>query len=99
MRSCPAPSRGSCGCASPTGRSIPTSSRRAFSNRTRAIVINTPNNPTGKVFTRDELQLIADLCQQWDVIAIADEIYEHIIFDGLRAHADRVAARAWPSER
>jgi aminotransferase len=57
--------------------------RGAFSNRTRAIVINTPNNPTGKVFSRDELQLIADLCQKWDVIAIADEIYEHILYDGL----------------
>jgi aminotransferase len=57
--------------------------RKAFSNRTRAIVINTPNNPTGKVFSRQELQLIADLCQQWDAIAIADEIYEHILYDGL----------------
>jgi aspartate/methionine/tyrosine aminotransferase len=54
----------------------------AFSNRTRAIIINTPNNPTGKVFTRDELELIARLCQQWDVIAITDEIYEHILYDG-----------------
>jgi aspartate/methionine/tyrosine aminotransferase len=54
----------------------------AFCNRTRAIVINTPTNPTGKVFTRDELAFIASLCQQWDVIAIADEIYEHIVFDG-----------------
>jgi aminotransferase len=54
----------------------------AFSNKTRAIIINTPNNPTGKVFTRDELQVIARLCQQWDVIAITDEIYEHITYDG-----------------
>src|SRR5262249_53224976 len=54
----------------------------AFSNRTRAIIINTPNNPTGKVFTRDELDLIARLCQRWDVIAITDEIYEHILYDG-----------------
>jgi len=54
----------------------------AFSDRTRAIIINTPNNPTGKVFTRDELQQIAKLCQQWDVIAITDEIYEHILYDG-----------------
>ena len=54
----------------------------AFSNRTRAIVINTPTNPTGKVFTRDELTVIADLCQRWDAIAISDEIYEHIVFDG-----------------
>ena len=54
----------------------------AFSNRTRAIVINSPNNPTGKVFAREELQLVADLCQRWDAIAISDEIYEHIVFDG-----------------
>jgi aspartate/methionine/tyrosine aminotransferase len=55
---------------------------RAFSNRTRAIVINTPTNPTGKVFTTDELSTIARLCQRFDVIAISDEIYEHIVFDG-----------------
>jgi aspartate/methionine/tyrosine aminotransferase len=57
---------------------------RAFSNRTRVIVINTPTNPTGKVFTREELEFIAGLCQRWDVIAIADEIYERIVFDGAR---------------
>lgn len=54
----------------------------AFGERTRAIIVNTPHNPVGKVFTRDELQFIANLCQQWDVIAITDEVYEHIIFDG-----------------
>ena len=54
----------------------------AFSNRTRAIVINSPNNPPGKVFSREELQVIAALCQRWDAIAISDEIYEHIMFDG-----------------
>ena len=54
----------------------------AFSNRTRAIIINTPNNPTGKVFSRDELGVIARLCQQWDVLAVTDEIYEHIVYDG-----------------
>ncbi len=54
----------------------------AFSDKTRAIIINTPNNPTGKVFTREELQLIADLCEQWDVTAVTDEIYEHIVYDG-----------------
>src|SRR5438477_6101486 len=53
----------------------------AFSNRTRAIIINTPNNPTGKVFTRRELQIIADLCQRWGTIAVTDEIYDHILFD------------------
>ena len=54
----------------------------AFSDRTKAIIINTPNNPTGKVFTRDELETIAALCRKWDAIAITDEIYEHIIYDG-----------------
>ena len=55
---------------------------RAFTNRTKAIIINTPNNPTGKVFSRDELTGIAGLCQQWGVLAITDEIYEHILYDG-----------------
>ena len=54
----------------------------AFSNRTRAIIINTPNNPTGKVFTRAELETIAALCRKWGVIAVTDEIYEHILYDG-----------------
>ncbi len=57
---------------------------RAFSNRTKAIVVNTPNNPTGKVFGREELQQIAALCQKWDVVAVTDEIYEHIVYDGFR---------------
>jgi aminotransferase len=54
----------------------------AFSKRTKAIVINTPNNPTGKVFSREELALVAALCEQWDVVAVTDEIYEHILYDG-----------------
>ena len=70
----------------PTGRRTgafdPDELAAAFTNRTRAIIINTPNNPTGKVFTRDELAEIARLCQQWDVIAVTDEIYEHILYDG-----------------
>jgi aminotransferase len=57
---------------------------RAFCTRTKAIVINTPNNPTGKVFTREELAHIAELCHTWDVVAITDEIYEHIVYDGAR---------------
>jgi aminotransferase len=57
--------------------------RRAVSPRTRAIVFNSPNNPTGKVFSRAELSIIADLCLQHDLLAITDEIYEHIIYDGL----------------
>jgi len=56
--------------------------RAAFGPRTRAIVINTPNNPTGKVFTREELGAIAGLCVEHEVIAITDEIYEHITYDG-----------------
>jgi aspartate/methionine/tyrosine aminotransferase len=56
--------------------------KKAFTNRTRAIVINSPNNPTGKVFTRDELTLVAELCQKWDVLAISDEIYERIVYRG-----------------
>ena len=54
----------------------------AFNNRTKAIILNTPNNPTGKVFTREELGVISALCRKWDVVAISDEIYEHIIYDG-----------------
>ncbi|MBI3649901.1 MAG: aminotransferase class I/II-fold pyridoxal phosphate-dependent enzyme [Acidobacteria bacterium] len=54
----------------------------AFNNHTKAIIINTPNNPTGKVFTRTEMEFIARLCQKWNVIAITDEIYEHILFNG-----------------
>ena len=56
--------------------------RRAFSPRTKAIILNTPNNPTGKVFTREELEFIGQLCQEFDALAITDEIYEHILYDG-----------------
>jgi len=66
----------------PDWRFDPYELKAAFSNRTRAIVINSPNNPTGKVFTREELQQIAELCQRWDVLAISDEIYERIVFNG-----------------
>jgi aminotransferase len=56
--------------------------RAAFHKHTKAIIVNTPNNPTGKVFTRAELELIRDLCVEFDVLAITDEIYEHILYDG-----------------
>jgi aspartate/methionine/tyrosine aminotransferase len=56
--------------------------RRAFSPRTKAIIINTPNNPTGCVFDLKSLELIAELCQEFDALAITDEIYEHILYDG-----------------
>jgi len=52
-----------------------------FNSKTKAIVINTPNNPTGKVFTEEELRFIAGLCLQYDAVAVTDEIYEHIIYD------------------
>jgi aspartate/methionine/tyrosine aminotransferase len=58
--------------------------RAAFHRQTKAIIVNTPNNPTGKVFARGELELIRDLCVEFDVLAIADEIYEHILYDGVR---------------
>jgi aspartate/methionine/tyrosine aminotransferase len=54
----------------------------AFGDKTRGIILNTPNNPTGKVFTRQELETIAMLCRKWDVVAFSDEIYEHIVYDG-----------------
>jgi aspartate/methionine/tyrosine aminotransferase len=55
--------------------------RRAFSPRTKAIILNSPNNPTGHVFGREELETIASLCQEFDTLAITDEIYEHILYD------------------
>ena len=56
--------------------------KQAFTSKTKAIIINTPNNPTGKVFQRAELELIARLCQEWNCLAITDEIYDHILYDG-----------------
>ncbi len=60
----------------------PAELRAAFSARTRAIIVNSPNNPSGKVFTRAELQQIAALCEEFDCLCITDEIYEHIIYEG-----------------
>jgi len=79
----------------PDWRFDPDELRAAFTPRTKAIVINTPNNPTGKVFTREELELIAALCQEWDAIAITDEIYEHILYDG----AEHIAIATLPGMR
>ncbi|MDX2083878.1 MAG: aminotransferase class I/II-fold pyridoxal phosphate-dependent enzyme [Candidatus Melainabacteria bacterium] len=66
--------------------------RAAFNAKTKAIILNTPNNPTGKVFSREALTLIAQLCQQWNVLAFTDEIYEHIIYD----NAQHVALATLP---
>jgi aspartate/methionine/tyrosine aminotransferase len=54
----------------------------AFGPATKAIILNSPNNPTGKVFTRAELEIIRDLCVKWDAFSISDEIYEHMLYDG-----------------
>ena len=70
--------------------------RDAFSARTRLILLNTPHNPTGKVFDEAELALIAELCLEHDIIAVTDEVYEHLVFDG--AHRP-LAGRAGMAER
>ncbi len=59
--------------------------RAAFNERTKAIIICNPNNPTGKVYSREELEFIAELCQEFDAICFTDEIYEHIIYKGIRS--------------
>ncbi|HKW88573.1 MAG TPA: aminotransferase class I/II-fold pyridoxal phosphate-dependent enzyme [Candidatus Acidoferrales bacterium] len=57
---------------------------RAFSSKTKALILNTPNNPTGKVFTRAEIEAIRDLCVRWNAFLITDEIYEHMLYDGAK---------------
>jgi N-succinyldiaminopimelate aminotransferase len=66
----------------PSFRFDPDELRAAFSRRTKALILNTPHNPTGTVFSRSELTLIAELCQEFDILAITDEVYEHVVFDG-----------------
>lgn len=56
--------------------------RKAFSNKTRAILLNTPHNPTGRVFTREEMEGVAALCREFDAVCVTDEIYDQIIYDG-----------------
>ncbi len=68
----------------PDWRFSPDELAAAFNERTRAVILNTPNNPTGKVFTRDEMETIAALCRKWEALAITDEIYEHILYEGSR---------------
>jgi kynurenine--oxoglutarate transaminase/cysteine-S-conjugate beta-lyase/glutamine--phenylpyruvate transaminase len=51
-----------------------------FNSRTTAIILNTPHNPLGKVFTQKELELIADLCKKWNVLCISDEVYEWLVY-------------------
>ncbi len=61
---------------------VATDLEAAVDDRTKAIVVNTPHNPTGRVFTRSELEMIADLCRRHDLVAITDEVYEHMVFEG-----------------
>lgn len=69
----------------------------AFNPRTRLILVNTPHNPTGKVFSYEELAYIAALCQQWNVVAVSDEVYEHLVFEG--AQHRRLATLPGMAER
>jgi aspartate/methionine/tyrosine aminotransferase len=69
--------------------------RAAFSERTKAVIICNPGNPTGQVFTREQLGAIAELCQEFDAVAVTDEIYEHILYDG----AEHVAMASLPGMR
>jgi aminotransferase len=75
----------------------PAELRRSFSAKTKAIIINTPHNPTGKVFSRKELELIAELCQHHNVLAVTDEVYEHLLYDGRQHHS--IAALPGMAER
>lgn len=68
---------------------------RAFNEKTRALILNTPHNPTGKVFGRKEMEAIARLCQKWGVLVFTDEPYEHILFDG----AKHIAMASLPGMR
>jgi len=66
----------------PGFRVDPAAIRKAITGRTRAIIVNTPHNPTGRVFNREEMEAIADLCVEHDLIAISDEVYEHMVYEG-----------------
>src|SRR5438552_1027424 len=68
---------------------------RAFNERTRAVILNTPNNPTGKVFSRQELESIGRLAERWDAYVITDEIYQYIVYDG----AEHVSISTLPGMR
>lgn len=68
----------------PTWSFDPGELRTAFSKRTRALILNSPQNPTGRVFTREELDLIAQLCIEYDVTVLSDEVYEHLYFSPAR---------------
>ena len=72
----------SCSCARPTASFDPDALARAITPTHALILLNSPHNPTGKVFSRDELELIARLCVEHDLVVVTDEVYEHLVFDG-----------------
>jgi aspartate/methionine/tyrosine aminotransferase len=74
----------------------PAELRAAFTPRTKALVLNTPHNPTGKVFSREELTLIADLCNRHNIVAITDEVYEELTFDPAQPHISLAALPGMP---
>lgn len=59
----------------------PVEFEKLFNNKTKALILNTPHNPVGKVFSMEELTMIADLCKKWNVLVISDEVYEHMVFE------------------
>ena len=69
--------------------------RRTITPKTKMLVLNTPQNPTGKVFSLDELKIIADICQEYDLLVLADEVYEKILFDGLQHHSIATLPGMW----
>jgi len=76
----------------------PAEVRAAFSPRTRAVILNTPNNPTGRVFSLDQVKVLVELCEEFDALLITDEIYEHIVFDGEK-HVPPITLGAAARER
>jgi L-glutamine---4-(methylsulfanyl)-2-oxobutanoate aminotransferase len=72
---------------------------RAFTARTKLVLVNTPHNPTGRVFTRDELMLVARLCQKFNTVAVADEVYEHLVYEPQRRPMVRLASLPGMAER
>ena len=73
--------------------------RSAFNEKTKAIIICNPNNPTGKVFTRDEMEYVAGLCQEFDALCFTDEIYEHIIYDQVPSPKSQVPSGEAEAQR
>src|ERR671914_1730688 len=77
----------------------PVELRAAFSQKTKAIIICNPNNPTGKVFTRDEMEFIAALCQEYDALCFTDEIYEHILYPREGREVEHISMAQLPGMR